>query len=52
MIAGVRGSGKTVFMTMIAKKLQEDPGWEVIELNSSGELLKDLAGKMYTIKGV
>ena len=52
MIAGVRGSGKTVFMTTIARKLQADPDWVVIELNSSGELLKDLAGKMYAIKGL
>ncbi len=51
MIAGVRGSGKTVFMTTIAKKLQAEKDWIVIELNSSGELLKDLAGKLYAVKG-
>ena len=27
MIAGVRGSGKTVFMTTIAKKLQAEKDW-------------------------
>ncbi len=52
MITGVRGSGKTVFMTTIAKKLAEEPGWIVLELNAAGELLLDLAAKLYNTKGM
>lgn len=51
MITGVRGSGKTVFMTSVAKSLQEKKEWIVIELNSSGELLKELAAKLYNAQG-
>ena len=43
MITGVRGSGKTVFMTEIAKELQDDSQWNTVELNSSQDLLMDLA---------
>lgn len=46
MISGLRGSGKTVFMTEIGKKIQESEDWIVIELNSSGELMKDLAAAL------
>ena len=52
MITGVRGCGKTVFMTSVAKAISETDEWIVIELNSSGELLKDLAAKLYSIKGL
>ena len=45
MITGVRGSGKTVLMTHIANTLRKEQDWIVIELNSSGDLLKDLAAK-------
>ena len=52
MITGVRGSGKTVFMSSIARKLSKDKNWIVIELNSSGELLRELASKLYNVKGL
>ncbi len=52
MITGVRGSGKTVFMSSIARKLSNDRNWIVIELNSSGEMLKELASKLYNVKGL
>ena len=52
MITGVRGSGKTVFMTTIAKKLSNQDDWVVVELNSSGEILKELASKLYSTKGL
>ena len=51
MITGVRGSGKTVFMTSVVKTLQKNEEWIVVELNSSGELLKELAAKLYQVKG-
>lgn len=42
MITGVRGSGKTVFMTEIQKNFQKEDDWITVELNSSGKLLNDL----------
>ena len=52
MITGVRGSGKTVFMTSIQKRLQNDDSWIITELNSSGDILKEFAAKLYNIKGM
>lgn len=49
MITGVRGSGKTVLMTSIAKKLREEEHWIVMELNPSRDLLQSLAAKIYGI---
>ena len=39
MITGVRGSGKTVFMTELSKELREYDDWETIELSTSQNLL-------------
>ena len=52
MITGVRGSGKTVFMNSIAKELREDKDWIIIELNSSGDLLEEMAQKLYYEPGM
>ena len=52
MITGVRGSGKTVFMTSIQKRLQKDPSWIVTEINSSGDILKEFVARLYNIKGM
>ncbi len=46
MITGVRGSGKTVFMTEISKKIQENKQWIVVELNPERDLLEGLASKL------
>lgn len=43
MITGVRGYGKTVFMTEIENKLSEDKDWIVIELSSEDDLLLEMA---------
>lgn len=43
MITGIRGTGKTVFMTSIAMDLAEDKDWIIVELNSSTDLLTSLA---------
>lgn len=45
MISGVRGVGKTVFMTSIANSLQSR-GWIVVELNPERDLLQSLAAKL------
>lgn len=43
MITGVRGCGKTVFMTEIADELRKKKDWEVLELSTSQDLLKSMA---------
>ena len=43
MITGVRGCGKTVFMTEVANKLKEHDGWETLELSTSQDLLTSMA---------
>ena len=45
MISGIRGCGKTVFMTEIAKRMQEED-WIVVELNPEKDLLQGLASKL------
>ena len=46
MITGVRGSGKTVFMTEISNRLKKDKEWIVIELSSESNLLENLASHL------
>ena len=46
LIEGIRGSGKTVLMTRIAKELVQDSSWICVDLNSTQDLLKDLAVKL------
>jgi hypothetical protein len=52
MITGVRGVGKTVFMTNVASELRQDEDWIVVELNSLRDLLQALAAKLYSIPGI
>lgn len=46
MITGVRGSGKTVFMTSVSQKIREQGEWIVVELNPELDLLESLAAKL------
>ena len=46
MIIGLRGSGKTVLMTEIGKRMRAYDDWIVVDLNSSGQLLNDLAAAL------
>lgn len=43
MITGVRGCGKTVFMTEVAGELKKRKEWEVLELSTSQNLLASMA---------
>ncbi|MBR5974601.1 MAG: ATP-binding protein [Clostridiales bacterium] len=45
-ITGVRGSGKTVFMTSVCKRFKEEKDWVVVELNPDRDLLQNLAAKL------
>lgn len=49
-ITGVRGSGKTVMMTEIAKRLREREDWVVIELNPAKDLLQGMLAKLNSNK--
>ncbi len=47
LITGLRGCGKTVFMTEISNTLKRnDSEWIVVELSSSSDLLEDLAASL------
>ena len=47
MIEGIRGSGKTVLMTAVTKQLCSSGDWIVVDLNSTRNLLDDLAHRLY-----
>lgn len=46
-ITGVRGSGKTVFLTEIAEYLRKEEKWLVVDLNPERDMLRSLASKLY-----
>jgi len=46
LISGVRGSGKTVLMTSVEKQFKESGGWIVVDLNSTQDLMTDLAQRL------
>ena len=46
MLTGVRGSGKTVLMTDIAKELAKRENWLVVELSTERDMLTSLAAKL------
>lgn len=52
MITGVRGSGKTVFMSDIANRLSENSNWIVVELNPNRDLLNSLAARLANTRGL
>lgn len=45
MVTGVRGSGKTVFMTSAAKEIEEKGNWVTVELSPEQDLLDSLVKK-------
>ena len=47
MLTGTRGSGKTVTMTAIEKKISASEDWIVIRLNAERNMLESLVGKLY-----
>lgn len=46
MITGIRGCGKTVFMTDVSKEIAKEKDWVVVELNSQQDLMTDLAATL------
>jgi hypothetical protein len=51
LISGIRGSGKTVLMTTVAKELLETGEWYVVDLNSTQNLLEDLSYRLADVCG-
>ncbi len=47
-VSGVRGSGKTVFLTSVMKRIEEEKDWIVIELNPEDDMREALAAKLYS----
>lgn len=50
LITGIRGSGKTVFLTETANRIREHKNWIVIDLNPQRDLLTSLAAKLNSNK--
>jgi len=46
LVTGIRGCGKTVFITRIAEALEAKKGWIIINLNPQRDLLESLAAKL------
>lgn len=47
MLTGIRGSGKTVTMTDIENKLEQDEGFIVVSLSSTNDILRSLVSRLY-----
>lgn len=47
MITGVRGSGKTVFMSNVTQDFRDDSNWIVVDLNPERDMLTALAAQLY-----
>lgn len=52
LITGIRGSGKTVLITEIAKRLEKKKNWIVINLNPQRDLLTGLAARLNSIQSL
>ena len=50
MITGVRGSGKTVLMTDIIRKLKDEDNWITVELNPETDMLQSLASSLSSVR--
>ena len=46
LVEGVRGSGKTVLLTAITKELSQRDDWVTVDLNSTQDLLTELASRL------
>lgn len=46
MVTGIRGAGKTVFMTEVTRSIQKQRDWIAVELNPEKDLLTALASKL------
>ena len=47
MITGVRGTGKTVLLSKLAKEFEKNKDWIVVDLNPERDMLNSLASQIY-----
>lgn len=47
LVTGIRGCGKTVFITRIAQRLSEKEEWIVVNLNPQRDLLQAFVSKLH-----
>ncbi len=47
-ITGIRGTGKTVTLTAIEKRIRENDDWIVVDLKSNADITKDLVAELYS----
>ena len=47
-LCGIRGTGKTVTMTSIERKLQEEKDWIVIGVRPDTDIIKDIIAELYS----
>ena len=47
-LTGIRGTGKTVTLSAIEKKLKNDDNWIVIGIRSSADILTELLSELYS----
>ena len=52
LITGVRGSGKTVFLSEVADYFKSQENWIVVDLNPERDMLESLAAKIYDEAGL
>ncbi len=50
MLSGTRGSGKTVTMTAIERRMVDDANWVIIRLNPARDMINGLVAKLYDSK--
>ena len=50
MVTGIRGSGKTVFLSGICDSIGESNDWIVINITPDSDVLNSIAAKLYSIK--
>lgn len=51
-ISGIRGSGKTVLMGYIRKKIAEYKNWITVDINPESDILRSLASSLYLIPSI
>lgn len=47
-LTGIRGTGKTVTLTAIEKRIREYDGWIVVDIKSNADITTDLVANLYT----
>lgn len=49
LITGIRGSGKTVLLKTVEKRLVNEFNWAVLNINPQGQILESIANKLYDL---